>query len=610
MHANTSLPDGQHGLWTPYVYYVVMLCPCGHSYYHPSRRQMRLDLLTPEYLADEIRQIPHRLDTRCAECGRKATPFDARRAVLGYGLPDRSGSILCDFLIEDGEVQRTRFRFDATPDPIQFFREHPDYFRTRPPDSSPLVLDDELCFEELGRVLSIRSAWEQVLSNAMDLGAAFQTAHDGLYLFATTSNEPHELECQMSELADESFWYYFQNEAIPRRRLIGIDRWNEEQRKSADILEGDYQEWLSPNLVDALQQGKLHALAFSIDSVAMQHIAEAAVHYQVEIDEVTTHPDEPPQWWLRNSSGLSRRFPPLELLQLQSIYKGLQISDLIWMTFKRLTQSLNKEERVYERLHNRLPPGFSAQWADPGKLMISHGNRPLELLTFAHIADSIDPNDDEALSRLVSWLVSDKKCECCRYVGKRLMSKTRFQECSAELAQHPESFVYRELNDDLVEIYTDECEHHVVYGVSAANGDVDRAEALFQRDLPSQQYALRYTIRRSFLRGVQMVAVVGRDAASIASHAALLRGLIDDLKLKMGDRVRIFSPFNGILTFAQPNIDAEKLEKFAYELARELPEQPELKSDHLGYHALLELADEPIGQFKLEELPTAHRSRS
>lgn len=608
MHATPpSFSDAQQALWTPYVYYVVMLCPCGHSYYHPSRRQIRLDTLTPEHLSDEIRQIPLRLDTRCSECGRQATPFDARRAVLGYGFPDRSGCILCDFLIEDGEVQRTRFRFDATPDPIDFFREHPDYFRTRPPDNSPLVLDDELCIQEVGRVLSVRSSWEQVLQRAMEVGAAFMTAHDGTYLFATTSQESHEIECQMNELADESFWYYFQHEEIPRRRLIGIDRWNEEQREQSGLSGGDYSRWLSPPIVDALQQGKLHALAFSIDSVALQHMAEAAIHYEVEIDEVSSHPDEPPQWWIRNASGLSRPFPSLELLQLTAIYKGMLIGDLIWLTFKKLTQSLSKEERVFERLYNRLPPGFSAEWADPGKLMICHGDRPLELLTFAHIADNIDPNDDDALSRLVSWLVSKKGCECSRYVGKRLMSKNRFHECLPEFAQHPDAFIYRERTDNLVEIYTDECEHHVIYGLKTANGDVQRAEALFQRDLSMQRYALRYIVRRSFLRGVQMVAVVGRDAASIAANAALLRGLVDDLNVRLGDRVRVFSPFNGILTLAPPTTTAEKLEKFAYELARELPEEPELKSDHLGYHALLDLADDPIGQFKLEEMNSVSR---
>lgn len=190
------------------------------------------------------------------------------------------------------------------------------------------------------------------------------------------------------------------------------------------------------------------------------------------------------------------------------------------------------------------------------------------------------------------------------------MSKNRFHECSAELVQHPDAFLYHERSDNLVEIYTDECEHHVIYGLKTANGDVQRAEALYQRDLPIQKYSLRYTVRRGFLRGVQMVGVVGRDAASIAAHSSLLRGLIDDLSLRLGERVRVFSPFNGILTFAPPNIDAEKLEKFAYELARELPEQPELKSDHLGYHALLELADEPVGQFKLEELNSSAHSHS
>ena len=595
------LSDPQQTLWSTYVYYVVNVCTCGHSYYYPSRRQIRIDELTPQRLQSEIDEIPRRMETNCGQCGRHAMPEDARRAVLGIGMPDRSGCILCDFTIEYGVVRNTRYRFDATPDPIQFFREHPDYFRTKPPDTSPNELDDQTCLLELGRVLNVRSTWDHVLRDALDHGAAFLQIQQGTYLFATTSNEAHEVECQMKELADESFWYHFQRETIPRRRLMGIERWSPEQRKKANLDTGTYTDWLAPELVEALQQGKVQAMVYSIDSIALQYVGEAAGYYQVEVDELMHSSGSTPEWWIRNGSGITRPCPPLELMQLDAIYRGMLLSDSIWMNFKHLSQSLTHETDVFHQLNNHLPPGFTTEWSDPGKLMVCRGDHPLELLTFAHIADQIDPHDEEALSRLVSWLVSEKSCECHRYVGKRLMSKARFQECSSEMLQDPDAFLYREHGDELIEIYTDECKHHVIYGVRRANGDVQEAENLFQRNLNEQRFELRYTTRRSFLRGVQMVALVGRDAASIATHPALLRGALEELSVRFGNRIRLFAPFNGILAIAPPSVDDDKLEKFAYEVARELPEHPELKSDHLGYHALLEVAEEPLGAFQMEQ---------
>lgn len=595
------LPDPQQTLWSTYVYYVVNVCTCGHSYYYPSKRQIRFDELTPQRLQDEIKEIPRRMDAHCVQCRRRAMPEDAKRAVLGLGVPDRSGCILCDFTMENGQIKYTRFRFDSSPDPIQFFREHPDYFRTKPPDTSPSALDDQLCLMELGRVLSVRSAWEHVLHDALDHGAALMQVQPGYFLFATTSQNAQEIEGQMQSLADESFWYYFQRESIPRRRLTGIDRWDMEHRKKAHLDTGTYQDWLAPELINALQQGKVQAMVFLIDSISMQYLGEAAGHYQVEVDEVI-HPqgNKAPEWWIRNTKGVSRPCPPLELMQLEAIYRGVLLSDIIWMNFKQLTKSLDHESTVIERLHQHLPPGFSAQWSDPGKLMICRGDHPLELLTFAHIADQIDPQDEGALSRLISWLISEKTCECHRYVGKRLMSRSRFQECSAELLQDPNAFLFRERDDSLIEIYTDECKHHILYGLRRAAGNLQMAEELFQRDLHSHRYDLRFVARRSFLRGVQMVALLGRDAASIATHPALLRGALDELKVRFGNRVRLFAPFNGVIALAPPNTDQERLEEFAYDIARELPEQPELKSDHLGYHAVLDVGDEPSGDFFIE----------
>ena len=609
MGCSTIVPSPHQPHWTSYVYYVVMLCPCGHSYYYPSRKQILLDEVTPEKLVEEINSIPQRIDTHCSQCGKSAEATHARRAVVGYGMPDRSGCILCDFVIEEGETKRIRFRFDATSDPIQYFREHPDYFRTRPPDGSPDFIDDELCIEELNRVLSVRSSWNAVLYDALDHGAAFRKVQDGYYIFATTTQNSVEVECQMRELADEDFWYHFQNETIPRRRLLGIERWSEKQRESAGLTDGIYSEWLDEEVVKALQEQRVHAMAFTIDSIALQRCANAADHFGVSIDEIIPQDGGDPQWWMTTHTGISRKFPPLELLQLTAIYKGRLLSDQIWTTFEQLMKSINREERVFERFSHRLPPGYSAQWTDPGKLLIRNKDNPLELLTFAHIADNVEPTDDEALGRLVSWLVSHKSCECNRYVGKRLMSKSRFQECSHELLQDPAAFVFRERGDDLVEIYTDECEHHVIYGLRTVNGDVERAEALFQRDLPVQRYSLRYVTRKGFLRGVQMVALMGRDAASIAAHPALLKGVLSDLKIRFGDRVKIFAPFNGIITIGSADMDESKLEKFAYDVARDMPEQPELKSDHLSYHGMLELADEPLGQFELEAHQT-HSTRS
>jgi hypothetical protein len=598
-----ALPDPQQMLWTNCVYYVVNLCPCGHSYYYPSRRQLRIDELTPQVLQKEIEDIPRRLDTSCAQCKRRATAQDARRAVLGLGMPDRVGCILCDFTIENGQVQRTRYRFDSTPDPIQYFREHPDYFRTRPPDNSPSDLDDQLCFQELGRVLNVRSCWDNVLRNALDNGADFCQIQDGYYLFATTANEAHKVECQMRELAGESFWHYFQNEPIPRRRLNGIDLWTPDQRKRAHLDQGTYREWLAPELVEAIEKGLVHALAFCIDSVSLQYVADAASFFHLEVDEVILADSNSVQWWIRNGMEVARQCPPIELMQLDSIYRGTLLSDQIWMTFRHLTQHLERESNVYQELQLWLPPNFSTQWADLGKLMISRGDHPLELLTFAHIADQIDPNDQEALSKLVSWLVSEKACKCKRYVGKRLMSKRRFQECSAEILRDPSAFIYREIEDKLIEIYTDECEHHVIYGLRRANGDLQRAESMYQKSLSEQRHSLRYIKRKaSLLGGGQMVALLGRDASSIIAHPALLRGVIDELNLRLGNSIRLFVAFNGILAISSLKVSPEKLEKFVYEIAREMPEEPELKSDHLAYYTTIELAEDASGTFSLEAL--------
>lgn len=595
-----ALPDPQKTLWSTYVYYVVNVCTCGHSYYYPSRRQIRFDELTPQRLHEEIKEIPRRMETHCGQCGRRAMPEDAKRAVLGLGMPDRSGCILCDFTMEYGQIRYTRFRFDASPDPIQFFREHPDYFRTKPPDGSPSDLDNQLCLMELDRVLSVRSAWDHVLHDALDHGAAFMRVQPGYYLFATTSNDSQEIQNQMTQLADESFWYHFERESIPRRRLTGIDRWDQEHRKKARLDTGTYHDWLAPALIDALHNNMVQAMVFMIDSISMQFLGEAAGHFKVEVDEVIHPNGEPPEWWIRNAKGVARPCPPLELMQLDAIYRGMLLSDTIWMNFKQLSKSLEHESHVVERLHQHLPPGFSAQWSDPGKLMICRGDHPMELLTFAHIADQIDPQDDEALGRLISWLISEKSCECHRYVGKRLMSRSRFQECSAELLQDPGAFLYRERDDSLIEIYTSECTHHVLYGLRQASGNLQKAEDLFQRDLHSHRYDLRFVARRSFLRGVQMVALIGRDAASIATHPALLRGALDELKIRFGNRVRLFAPFNGIIALAGPHVDESRLEEFAYDIAREVPERPELKSDHLGYHAILEVSEEPQGDFYIE----------
>ncbi len=602
-----ALPKPQDSLWTSYVFYVVNRCSCGNTYYYPSRRQIRIDQLTPQRLDREIEEIPLRVDTSCNKCGRTATPNDARRAVLGLGMPDHSGCILCDFTIENGHVKRKRFRFDKTPDPVQFFREHPDYFRTQPPDNSPTELDDLLCLEELGRVLSARSSWIQTLNQALELGASFAKLQPGYYIFATTSDEPATIEAQMRELGDEEFWEFFQREPIPRRHLNGIRRWTEEQRQKANLDTGYYSEWLPQELVEAIDNKKLFALTFTIDSISLRYLADAASYYGLEIDEVIPADGSPPQWWVRKSEGLARPFPPLDLLQLGATYRGLLLSDQIWTVSKHANALLKREDYVFKRLSDRLPPGFSTSWIDHGKLMISRGDKPLELLTFAHIADNIDPDDDEAISRLVSWLISKKSCECPRYVGKRLVSKQHFQQNLSQFLRNSDFLVFKERDQNTVEVYTDECEHQVVFGVKMAKGDPERAEALFVKDLDEHKFSLQYVKKRTLLRGTQMVALIGKDASALATHPSLLRGALENLKVKLGRQVRIFAPFNGILTVAPIGISEEKLEKFAYEVAREVPNDSELKTDHLAFHDIIELETKPLGKFQFElfspELP-------
>ena len=608
MGGSHQLPSPQQSITTTYVYYVVMLCSCGHSYYYPARRQLDLDQMSPEFLLQEIQHIPERIQATCSNCGQNNNFEQARRAVIGVGFPDRSGCILCDFALDRGRVVRKRYRFDESPDPIHYFRENPDYFRTRPPEDSPSNLDDFFCRDSIGRVLNVRSTWTSILQEARTVGHAFTRAGEGYYMFATRSKNPKEIESQIREHADEEFWEAFENSPFSRRRLHGVERWPDNHRKRSGLDHGTFDEWLPTELVEMIRQGELHAIIFSNDAFVNQHLIDATDAYGIELDEIFSETGQS-TWWLRHENGHSREFPSLELVQLVAAYKGRLISDQIWETVCRLVDSLEHEKKAYEALSRRLPPHYSLRWEDRGAVRLVHRQRPMQALPFGQLADTIDLEDKQSLGRLVSWLTSEGACESPRYVGKRLVSKARFQEFASDFKQESSSLIFRERHDKLFEVYTDECEDRtqngcqsqVFYGFRTVT-DNEQAEMLYLQDLHLQRYSLQYTIKRNFFRSAQMLALIGEDASSIALHPALLRGVMTATRLRLGTTVRVFAPFNGVLIVSKVEVDEQKLEEYGYQVARQMADVQEWKSDKLSFLDIVEMTDESVGTFELESL--------
>ncbi len=225
---------------TMYICDILSRCSCcKHEQIQRFYHSTSLHLLSVEGLIRLNENVSQKIDLDCENCGTPFTEKDVIATTMTFGFTDDTGCIVG--LKKEG---RTQFRF------IERKRLDPQTLPGFKFSDKAIEIDTPFFEEKIRRVINPKKLWIELFDEILvdPDGGAWAEAAPG-YFFVIHDNE-EEHESALEELSTpDSFLIALDN--IPGALPL----------KNEGQLFGSIQSWLSPEVLQALESGQLHATA-------------------------------------------------------------------------------------------------------------------------------------------------------------------------------------------------------------------------------------------------------------------------------------------------------------------------------------------------------------
>lgn len=442
------------------------------------------------------------------------------------------------------------------------------------------IMDFRYMYDAFGHVFSVRETWKRMLSTVRETRSIqAYNIEKGYVIVAVPGDSPHA-NVSTREIVGPGW---------PGSSAVVIKL--SEAQNEKEQYKDSFKEWM-PEFVEDISNNRIDASAV-IDSQMVKKLVEITLKREdidYTIKEDNCHITKKP---------FTATFSFKEIIR-SAAYRGKTLQEAIdekvdiavnrVFSAESLLKVLRRDLPAYdfaldgEMLEIINPRTGESQKVDPYAHMPKGGARDL----VAELRDSLSKNEK-----------FQPVCRCGRqaFILKSIEPASWLKSASGAF-----DLVYEE-RDNAVVVYSTTCGEHVnpVRKTDLAEWLVERKDLddVFEQELDS----LRINVEShagKFGKDI-ILGAMSNNACDIMVHPAFVKGLLDAMKVNMGDRVIAYAPLKELVLIYREDADINNLNAAVTQL-QDIAATKELRQTVLDYAAVFDLA-EGRGIFNIIDLP-------
>lgn len=422
-------------------------------------------------------------------------------------------------------------------------------------------------FETFGRVLSVRECWKYMIGTALQTRNIQMFNTEKGYTVLAVPTESPRARANMREIAGP-MWPGDTGMIV---RLSDIDR-------EETLFEDTYKEWMS-GFVNDIVGGKVDAAAIvdlaRVFALIKKTLARDSLDYSAKGDMITIY--RKPFSAMISVKDIAR----------ESAFTGKSFHDVIEARVDIALSRIYTAENTYAAIKKDMPTYSYIVEGDFLEITNPYNGLTERVNVYAHL-----PNGGlkVLISRLREALCKNEKvhpvCKC----GKDCFVFKTIQP-SSWLASTPDSFNYVfDEKENAVILYYISCGEHVtpVMKTDLAQWLADREalDGLFEEELDMLRLNIESHAGR-FGRDL-ILGVMSNKACDIMVHPAFIKGLLNEMKTDLGNRVIAYAPLKELVLIYREDAQVENLNRAMVEL-QAMAAEKDIGQTPLDYIELFEL---------------------
>lgn len=504
----------------------------------------------------------YRFETHTCVCGNKLNYNNIIIAQYGHFFPDVG---------LDLEAEIT-----SNSEFVSFYRM--DLHGTR--EALKNIMDFRYMYDAFGHVISVREVWKRMLSTVRETKSIQVYNIEKGYVIAVIPGDVPHAAVTTREILGPS-WPGSSAVVIKLNELEG----------ECEPYKDSYIEWM-PEFVDDIRKGRIDALAV-IDSLAIRKLAENTLKRE-GIDNVIKD-----DMCRIDKKPFSASFLFKEAIK-SAAFRGKALQEAIDEKVDIAVNRVYAAESLYKSLRRDLPAYDFAVEGNYLEVINPRNGESQKIDPYAPLPKGgvrdLVVELREALSKKGRF---EPVCQCGRqaYILKSI-------EPASWLKSVNDTFdlVYEE-RENAVIVYSIACGEHInpVRKTDLAEWLVERKDLddAFEEELDS----LRINVEAyagSFGKDT-IICAMSNNACDIMVHPAFVKGLLDTLKVNLGDRAIVYAPMKELILVYREDADLNNLNTAVLQL-QAMAASKDLKQTLLDYADVYDLG-EGHGIFNIIELP-------
>jgi hypothetical protein len=446
------------------------------------------------------------------------------------------------------------------------------------------IMDFRYMYDAFGHVISVREVWKRMLSTVRET-KSIQVYNIGKgYVIAAIPGEVPHADVTTREMLGPS-WPGSSAVVIKLNELEG----EQEQYKDS------YKEWM-PEFVDDIKKGRIDASAV-IDSLTVRKLAEntlkrEGIDYAIKDDMCRI--DKKP---------FSASFSLKDVIK-SAAFRGMSLQEAIDTRIDVAVNSVYGAESLYKGLRRDLP---AYDFAVDGNYLEVINPRSGESQRIDPYAPLPGGGVRDIVAGLRETLGKNVKFEPVCKCGRQAFIIKSIEPASwLKSAQGAFDLVYEE-RENAVVVYSIACGEHInpVRKTDLAEWLIERKDLddVFEEELDN----LRINVE-AYAGGFgkdTIVCAMSNNACDVMVHPAFVKGLLDTLGVKLGDRAIAYAPMKELILIYREDADLNNLNTAVLQL-QSMAASKDLRQTLLDYASVYDLG-EGHGIFNLIELPEKAR---
>ncbi|WP_174591804.1 hypothetical protein [Methanocella conradii] len=442
------------------------------------------------------------------------------------------------------------------------------------------VMDFRYMYRMFGHVLSVREAWKHMLSTVRETKSIqVYDVEKGYVIAAVPGDIPHQ-DVTMREMLGPS-WPGSSAVVVKLGEMDG----------EREQYEDSYREWM-PEFVEDIRRGRIDASAV-IDAQMARKLAEntlkrEGIDYIIK-DDVCRIDKKP----FRVS------FSFKDIVK-SAAYRGKSLQEAVDEKVDVAVNKIQSAESLYKSLRRDLPSYDFSINHDMLEVINPRTGESVKIDPYGPLPKG---GIRDMVASLRAELSKNEKfqpvCKCGRqaFILKSIEPATWLKSTKDAF-----DLVYEE-RDNAVVVYNIACGEHVnpVKKTDLAEWLIERKDLdeLFEEELNSLRINVEAHVGK-FGADV-IVGALSNNACDIMVHPGFVKGLLDALKVDMGDRVIVYAPMKELILIYREDADVNNLNTAMLQL-QEIVAAKDLSQTLLDYACVYDL-DEGHGIFNIVDLP-------